>query len=193
MMRILWAAGLFAATLMAGCGSSQSEYMPLKVGSQSTYLVSAGFEKMVDPIRVTRAIPVAGTTGFELTGTFGTSRLAWKGGELVAAQTSNAFFSPPIPLLTSDGKERKWSGRVESMGTRSQATATLTQKDKETISIGTKQYTTRATELTINLPRGTIVINSWFDPKVGVVQQEQRTNGKFVLRLELLRAPNPGT
>jgi hypothetical protein len=139
-----------------------------------------------------REIPVAGTTGYELSASYGTSRLAWKDGRLLAAQTTNAFFDPPIPLVSEDGKDISWSGRIESMGKISQATATLTQKKNEALQIAAKRYTTQATQLKINLPRGTILIDSWFVPKIGLVQQEQRTNDKFVLRMELLHGPKPG-
>lgn len=183
---------LFAAFVLVGCGKAQSDLMPLKVGRSSTYEVTAGFDKMVDPIKVARELPVADTTGYELTSTFGTSRLAWKNGELLASETANAFFNPPIPLVTDDGKDRSWSGRIEAMGKKTLATATLTQKKGEDLQIAAKRYTTQSSELKINLPRGTIVINSWFVPKIGLVQQEQRTNDKFVLRLELLHGPNPG-
>ena len=184
---------LLLAMLLVGCGvAPQSDLMPLKVGRVATYTVTAGFDKMVDPLKVTREVPVAGTTGYEMTASFGTSRLAWKDGVLVAAQTANAFFVPPIPLVSEDGKDKTWTGKVEAMGARSPATATLTQKEDANLEIGTKKYKARATELTIKMPRGTITVSSWFVPKIGLVQQEQRTNDQFVLRLELLHGPTPG-
>ena len=184
---ILAASVSVCAVMASSCGGPEkSELMPLTVGKQMTYSVNAGFEKMIDPIKVARTVPVAGTTGYELTSSFGTSRLAWRDGELLAAQTANAFFTPPIPLLTEDGSNRDWTGKIESMGRVSQGTATLTQKKSEKIRIATQEFTTQATELTFRLPRGTIVVNSWFASGIGLVQQEQRTNDQFVLRLELL-------
>lgn len=178
------------ALVLGGCASPEHDLMPLKVGRESTYEVTAGFEKAVDPVKVTREVPVGGVSGYELSGSFGTSRIAWIGNELVATQMVNAFFDPPIPLLTEDGKDRHWTGRIESMGRRSQATATLHQRNEE-IEIGTKKYQTVASVLTIDLPRGKIEVSSWFQSKLGLVQQEQRTNGNFVLRMEILRGPNP--
>ena len=129
-----------------------------------------------------------GTTGFELAGPMGVSRLAWKDGVLLAKQTANARFEPPIPLVTVDGKDRKWSGRMESLGKFSQATAELIQK-KEKIEVGSRQVQTVFTVLTVRKDGGTIELSSWFQPGVGLVQQEQRTGGKLILRMEMLGQP----
>ena len=164
--------------------------MPLKPGHEITYLVRTGLAARVEPVRVVRSLPVAGVNGAELSGPLGTSRLAWKDGVLVADSTTHGRFSPPLPLMSNDGKDRVWDGHVETLGRVQPGHAKLTQT-KETLSLGSRRiFTTKAT-LTLELPEsnGRIELVSWFQPTVGLVQQEQRTNGQLVLQLQLLSGP----
>ncbi len=179
---------LLLLPLVVGC-SKQPELMPMKIGSQTSYVVRYGLDSKVEPVKVVREVPIAGVTGYELAGPLGVSRLAWKDGVLLAAATTNARFDPPIPLLAVDGKDRTWSGTVESLGKKQAATATLVHKS-EKIELISKKVDTTLSTLTLSLPKGTVELSSWFQSGVGLVQQEQRTGPVVVVRLEMVRRPN---
>jgi hypothetical protein len=164
--------------------------MPLDPGRQVTYTVKTGLASRVEPMRITRELPVAGVSGVEVAGPLGASRLAWRDGLLAADATANARFKPPIPLLAPDLKDRTWKGTVEAAGQIQSATATL-RNEKDTITLGARKVLTTKSTLALDLPesKGSIELISWFQPGVGLVQQEQRTNGQFVLHLQLLSGP----
>lgn len=181
--------GLVFLLVLGGC-SEPDRLMPLGNGHEVTYLVKTGLAARVEPVRVVRNLPVAGVEGAELSGPLGTSRLAWKDGVLVADSLVNGRFSPPLPLLATDRKARTWHGRVETLGREQPGSAKLVH-DQETLSLGARKvFTTKAT-LTLDLPQagGKIEVISWYQSAVGLVQQEQRTNGQLVLQLQLLSGP----
>lgn len=186
-------AALFLPLLALGCARDDT-LMPLEVGQEVTYVVKTGFASAIEPVKIVRNLPVAGVRGVEMTGPLGSSRLAWKDGVLLADATSHGRFSPPIPLLdaklTEKSKPRTWHGRLEILGQEQPANAILTQK-KETIALGSRRVATTVSTLTLDLPasNGKIELISWYQPGTGLVQQEQRTNGRRVLRLELLSGP----
>ena len=180
------------AVLLVGCGSGD-EYMPMKVNKRWTYRVTAGFDRHTVPIRVVREVTVASTRGYELASTLGVSRIAWKGGRLVADSMVNAQFSPPIPLLIPGLELEKnkvktaasWHGRVYVLGRELPASAILTQQN-DTVDSGTHKVSTILATLTVRLPSGVLELESWYQSGVGLVQQEQRTNGTRIVQLTLL-------
>jgi hypothetical protein len=178
-----------AAVVVAGCGQPP-DLMPLEAGREMEYVVRSDLDTRVEPVRISREVPVAGAPGFELTGPLGTSRLAWKDGMLLAASTTNARFHPPVPLVTVDGKARDWRGEIEVRGYTSEAVGRLVQEDVD-LDLNGKKVPTRMSTLSVTLPRGEIELISWFQRGVGMVQQEQRTNDRLVLRMEMLGGPRP--
>jgi len=90
--------------------------MPLEVGRKTTYVIRTGFAGRVEPVEITRKLPVADVEGVELTGALGTARLAWKRGVLYADSTANGRFAPSLPLLAEDRRMRSWHGRLETLG-----------------------------------------------------------------------------
>lgn len=179
-----------AVALLAGC-SGEPDLMPMRVGTSITYVVTHGLQRFVEPVKVTSSLPIMGRTGYEFTGPMGVSRLVWKDGVLYASQAANARFYPPIPLVTLDGKGRKWQGRLESLDTVADATAELNQK-AEKLSLGPRQISTTRSVLTVTMSRGSIELTTWFQSGVGIVQQEQRTGAELVLRMEMLGGPKAG-
>jgi hypothetical protein len=186
-------AALFLPLLALGCARDDA-LMPLEVGQEVTYVAKNGFSSTIEPVKIVRELPVAGVKGVEMTGPLGTSRMAWKDGVLYADATSHGRFSPPLPMLdsqaTEKSKPRTWHGRLEILGREQPAGARLTHK-KETIPLGSRRVATTVATLTLDLPasNGKIELISWYQPGTGLVQQEQRTNGRRVLRLELLSGP----
>ncbi len=165
----------------------------MRVGKHWTYQVRAGFDRRVEPVRVIRSLPVDSVNGFELGGPLGQSRLAWKHGTLYADSAVNARFSPPIPLLipgveiTKDVPRRvaTWHGRVISLGKERPGSAVLTERT-EKILVGTQKVQTILATVTLQIPGGKIELESWYQDGVGLVQQEQRTNGVRIVQLQLL-------
>lgn len=184
-MKRAWIGLLF----VAGC-ASPPELMPMEVGTGWTYTVRSGFETFVEPVTVKRAVPVAGVEGVEIGGPLGMSRIGWRKGVLFSDGMSNARFQPPIPLLDSSLKDRSWTGNLESMGkVQRKCTATLIHEPERLAVAGRKIDTTLAT-LSIKTPRTVIEVKTWYQPKVGIVQQEQRTAGKLDVAIQLLRGPS---
>jgi hypothetical protein len=176
-----------AVALLAGC-SGEPDLMPMKVGTSITYVVTHGLQRYVEPVKVTGTVPILGRTGYELSGPMGVSRFVWKDGVLYASQASNARFNPPIPLVASDGKIRKWSGKLEALDSVTDATAEMVQK-ADKLSLGPNQINTTMSVLTVTMSRGSIELTTWFQAGVGIVQQEQRTGPELVLRMEMLGGP----
>ncbi len=176
------------ALLLAGC-SKQPDLMPLRVGRTISYEVTHGMEKHVESMTVTAEVPVMGQTGYEISGPMGVSRMVWKDGVLYASQTANAILDPPIPLVSLDGKVKRWNGTLESLDVSSDASAELVQKQVKGVEVGLRKIDATLSTLTVKLPRGTIEVLTWFQPGVGLVQQEQRTGNVLVLRMEMVGGP----
>jgi len=180
-----------AGLCLCGCGS-QTGWFPMKVGRHWTYQVRAGFDRRVGAVKVLRPLPVASVDGFELAGPMGVSRLAWKHGTLLADSTVNAEFSPPLPLLVPSADLTKdprrvatWHGRVVSLGKERPGNAVLTEKTDK-IEVGTQKVATILATVSLRTPSGQIELESWYQEGVGLVQQEQRTNGARIVQLQLL-------
>ena len=167
--------------------------MPLSPEWTGTYVVRFGFMERVEPVSVTRRLSVADMPGYELAGPLGVSRLAWRDGVLYADETANAFFTPPIPLLAEDGQPRKWHGTVISMGKSHEATAELVQsndKERNRVDIGGRIVPATLATLTLQLGAQAVVLESWYQPGTGLVQQVQRTNRKQVTQLQIVSPPH---
>jgi len=186
------AAGILLAGSLSGC-AQQTDWFPMKVGRHWTYQVRAGFDRRVESVRVVRPLAIASVDGFELGGPLGVSRLAWKNGDLVAESTVNATFSPPLPLLipgadmTRDLPRRiaTWHGRVVTLGKEHPGSAVLTEQTDK-IDVGTRKVNAILATVSIRIPNGKIELQSWYEQGIGIVQQEQRTNGARIVQLQLL-------
>jgi hypothetical protein len=157
--------------------------MPLQAGKRWTYLVTNSMtmdQKIRSTVQVKRVIPVGGVPGYELVSALGTSRLAWRGPELIASQMANTTFEPAIPLLGPVGSRRSWQGYVRTLGRAEAARATLETKADR---LGERR--TQKSTLRLSLPGRLVLVESWFEPGVGLVRQEQRTDGKLDLSLAL--------
>ena len=172
-----------------GCGGGD-EYMPLKVNRTWTYRVSSGFEKHTVPIRVDRAMTVASSSGYELSGPLGVSRVGWSGKKLVAEYMVNAKFSPPIPLLVPMELDKNkppkqvavWHGHIDALGRVKPSSAILTEQ-VDSVELGTRKVSTILAVLEIKMPGGSVELKSWYQSGVGLVQQEQRTNGQRIVQM----------
>lgn len=186
---------LLAAFALIGCGADD-RLMPLRVGNEWSYDVKTGLPESVASVKITREVPVAGITGYELNGPMGLSRVAWKGEMLVATVLGNARFHPPLPLLNSieEKQTTKWSGRMYSLGRTYEAQATLSQESTPLTREGRK-YRAIKTVMLIRLPSRELEIQTWYAPGVGILNQVQRTReggegvGRFDIELDYLSGP----
>jgi hypothetical protein len=163
--------------------------MPLRVGRSWSYLARAGFDTYVTQLQASKQVPVAGTRGVELTSDLGASHMAWVGNALVADRLINAQFEPPLPLVysTAETYERPWKGKVTFIETSWPARATQSQSTDDDLTFeGHKLHCVRSV-VKLQSEKGSIELITWFSDGIGIVQQEQRTDGKLVLKLELLK------
>lgn len=188
--------GLVVGTL--GCGGG-SDLMPLEVGKTWNYIVRAKFSTYVAPVKVTRRLSVASVPGFELTSILGSTRLAWSGDALVTDRLVNTQFTPALPLLyrTGETSERLWKGRVvfvdrsapnqvDFLAGKGLVTATQSQKpDNELEYNGMKLHCIRST-IHMKTAAREIELLTWFAPGIGIVKQEQRTDGTLLVSLSLV-------
>lgn len=174
--------------------------MPLETGRNWSYLARTGFDTYVTTLQVAKSVPVAGAHGFELTSDLGTCDVAWVGNGLVAERVINAQFDPPLPLVysTSETYQRPWKGRVSFVENSVPRMPSLVFKewpgranqsqssDDDLTFEGRKLHCIRSV-VKLETNTQTIELITWFSSGIGIVQQEQRTNGKLVMKLELLK------
>ncbi len=177
---------LTALAFLAGCDGPQ-DYYPMEIGRARSYNVRTGFSTYVEAIVPRRVVSVAGIRGFEISSALGVSRLGWKDQTLYADRLANAGLNPPVPLLAPAkiGKVTSWSGTLSFPGGSEEATGTLTQA-KSSVAIGGRKFSTIKTTLILDTPKRQIELDTDYAPGIGPVKQEQRTNGRFDLALELL-------
>lgn len=162
----------------------------MRVGTDWTYNVRAGFLNFVVPVKVTEAVAVGPAAGFRLEGPLGTSEWAWHNKRLIASRLANAEYVPPIPMVV-DGfvpqpKEKNstdddpafvaanWSGEVRTLGNSRPATAVLSQRPVKFEYQGRRLDVTLA-QLKVTVGKSVIETKTWFQPGKGILQQEQRT------------------
>lgn len=189
--RTLVLSGLvLTATVMNGCSTAPNP-MPLEIGREWTYAVSAGFQKFVEPVRVVARVPVSKTEGYKLEGPLGTSHLAYEDGKLIASKFANSSFEPPLPLLDtrlkneSKSKSWSWTGSLRSFGYDRPASATISQS-RAKVDIAGESIDAIRTDILIRSKSAQIEIRTWFRPGYGIVQQEQRTNRNLIVALQLI-------
>ncbi len=172
--------------LCCGC-SSNSEWMPLEVGSSCTYRVRTTHYTYVEPVKVVRMAPVGEQMGYVTQSELGESRLGWQGGTLVAETLGHSHFVPPIPLCLSGEEEasKNWKGLIVINGKSVKAQARLECKPESLRWKGVNQSSRKA-DLIVEFSESKIEWTSWFVSGDGIVRQEQRTNGELDLSLEMI-------
>lgn len=182
------AAGLLAC---ASCSHPRTDLMPLAVGEQWGFAVRSAQNSIAASLKVTRKAAVGGVEGFEISGPSGISRLAWIGGDLKASVLSGTRFMPPITLLTSTVSKTPvtWSGKV-STPLHSWTGTAENLISKADLKVAGRNVDTIRSDLVITLANQTkMTLTTWYAPEMGIVRQEQRTNGVQVLAMERLNGP----
>lgn len=179
------------ALALSGCQPPDTRLMPLRSGLHWAYVVQNARQSLVGEVSVIRPVAVGDVSGWELQAPSGISRIAWDRGTLQASMLSGTRYSPPIPLLVADpvGKTINWKGQVSTPMHNYTANATMTWQ-KQDLQLGGKTFHTVREDCQIKLESGSILtLTTWFSPEVGIVRQDQRTNGIQVLALEHLSGP----
>ncbi|MBL8066377.1 MAG: hypothetical protein JNM34_11045 [Chthonomonadaceae bacterium] len=182
-MRAGWACiGLVAM----GCAPGDHRYFPLAVGNKWSYSVKEDFSSRVEDLEVVRRVPVGRWSGFELKGNSGSSRLAWDGSTLWAAELASQSFDPPLPLFSRG--PISWQGTTLVQGKRRKAEAQLQVMTDKYRYAGREQDTVLTT-LSLTENGRTVQLETWFSEHVGILKQEQRTNDRRDRRIEYLSGP----
>jgi hypothetical protein len=171
--------------LTAGCRSNDQELFPITASSHWNYLVRT-LNKTTDAVVYADRVAVGSTQGYELHGDLGCFHLAWIGGNLVTDQMAGARMLPPLPILTPASKRYlEWKGWIETGDKREPAKAKIFT-DLARLPLNGNVVDTHRTLIAITLPDREINLTNWYQSGVGLVRQEQRTNGRLDLILDYL-------
>ena len=174
--------------VLFGCSSGNS-LMPSDVGTTWTYKVRTGFgAQHVADATISKRLSVTGTEGFEIAGPLGATRMAWKDGTLWAQNFGNAQALPALPLLRVDHQPVGWKGTLETTAGQEKASAQLTHETENRENAGRTTRTLGA-QLVVKRPRSTTTLITWFAEGIGIVKQEQRTDGELDLSLDWVSGP----
>jgi hypothetical protein len=176
---------MLAVILALGCGSENTEMMPLAVGRTWSYRVDSGLQTEIKPVRVTRPVAIMDVEGYELNGVLGVSLLAWRHGVLIQQSGANIRYEPPLPILYANRSHGDWKGSVSWFGRSEPASAEISQRPAS-INLGARQVSTTQSEVDLKLSTKTIRLITWFESGVGIVKQEQRTNDQLDYGLEMV-------
>ncbi len=170
---------------MAGCRSSGQDLMPLKVGEKRYYMARSGLKNLPDNVEVTRQVAIGDIEGYELSGNLGAAHLGWSHGRLISDQMSEVRFVPPLPILAPGDKLLEWRGWVLSGDVREPAKASVTHAAAR-LEKGGRPVETVVSQVDLKISNRSVQLLTWFQAGVGIVRQEQRTNGRMDLMLEFL-------
>ncbi len=190
-MRLPILSCLFAAIFslsVAGCRREGSDLMPLNVGHSWNYTIRSvrGLYTYVSPITVSREVSVANTQGVELKSSLGPSRMAWAGDALLVERLAGTQFIPPLPLVyrTDETHERHWKGTVIFVDNTSPAWAVQSQGPDDDLIYGGKKIHCIRSTIQFHTASRDIELETWFSAGLGIVQQEQRTDGILLVKLQ---------
>ena len=178
-----------------GCrGGDDRALMPLKEGRAWTYKFRLKGIDSVGTLKVVRSLSISNTVGYELSSPEGLSRLVWKGKELLMANGTQGRLTPPMPILSLTMDEIKWHGQLETIGKVAPASATIRRLKSEDGKRDTRKLEYRGRKIEcavsvveIEIPKRSVILETWFAPGIGIVKQVQRTNEQQDVMIELLR------
>jgi hypothetical protein len=175
---------LVSIAAVAGCrgGASVPRIEP---GQAWTYRVIAPPLRYVETVRALRTVPVAGTNGVELVSSLGTSRIAWKGDVLYASQLGATRYRPALILWSPRAMDYK--GESETLGKKARIVGSLTPvKEQVTVTINGEAVKTRECSTRFKADGEQREIRTWIHPQRGIVQQEERVDGRFRIQVQML-------
>lgn len=159
--------------------------MPLREDHKWQYLVRTGLLNLPDSVKVTRRIAVADVDGYELASDLGVSHLAWRKARLITDQMAGARFTPPLPIFAPNEGAVPWQGWIYSGDKREPAKGTVSHTSTKLDVLG-RQVETIRSDVFLKVSARRVQLSSWFEPGVGMVRQDQLTNGRLDATIELL-------
>lgn len=164
--------------------------MPLSVGKSWTYEVRGRQLTQVGTMEVSRKLSVAGVEGYELNGPTGLSRLAWSHGRLLASEMAGTYYRPAIVILDPSCPPGAigWVGDIVGPAGTISASALLFNKAVQW-PWGGRSVAAIETTLQIDADRRHVAVVSHYVDGVGLVGQDQRTNGLQDVALEMTAGP----
>jgi hypothetical protein len=188
---------LLGLLTLVGCQRPSTAPMPLAEGARWNYAVFVPPQRYFDELKVGEPISVAGTNGFEVSSNMGVARLGWKNGILYASQTANARFEPALPLYTptirpkaEPGKsepDENYRGTLTAGGETIRVTGRVFREEKlQAITANGVEYKAILCEAALVGGGRRFNLKTWFVNGIGIVQQEQRINGRLLVQLQML-------
>ncbi len=174
---------------ISGC-NEQISYFPLKSGNRWDYHIRNGLQTRVDTLKVKQNTPVASCKGYQLLSHSGTLELAWKGTTLYLAKTPNIRFIPSLTWLdvSTTHCQNTWKGTVRYLGNLYSTEINITQSEDMILFKGSNVKTLKVI-LTTLIEGKNIELITWFSQNLGIIQQQQRTNGTLNISQEYLNGP----
>lgn len=183
-----WFALLAVLAMPTACRRSDANPLfPLEPEAKWTYEITDGLQRRVCELMVTGPAPVGEVTGFELGGTAGPARLAWKGDRLYAAEMAGLRFTPPLPLVVTE--EATWQGRVRWAGQTYQGKADVQRKNVREEHLGqVRPIVLVRHDITLSLGMASrrFILESRYAAGSGLIRQDLLENDRMVRRMTLL-------
>jgi hypothetical protein len=156
--------------------------MPLREGKTWRYLMKDAAEVM--EVKCSAPRRVGDADGWLLAGPGGESTYAWDKCVLRTSRLGSMDFDPPIGILQANIEEAKWgyTGTVTTRDGQHKATAQITQ---EATSIEDRYPDAMRVRIVLAIEENEIDLLTVFARGIGIVEQEQRNNGRTVSRAQL--------
>ena len=135
-------------------------------------------------VKCTEPRRVGDADGWLVSGLGGESTYAWDVCVLRTSRLGSMDFDPPIGILQADKEDSSWkyTGNVTIRGQLQKATAEITQ---DATSIEDRYPEAMRVRVVLTIGENEIDLITVFARGIGVVEQEQRNNGRTVSRAQL--------
>lgn len=161
--------------------------MPLVPGRSWRYVAKTPSRSGTYRVRVNSETKVGLERGYLLESDGGNTKMAWSKNSLYVSQMGGIEFSPPLILLKPTEGKTMWtySGTIKTPFIEERSQIRIVQEPAE-LKIGSISHDTILVTLTLRFQKQDIEWKNWFEMGRGILRQEQRNNGRFVLGLELI-------
>jgi hypothetical protein len=177
--------GLTGGGCLVGCAGGDRELYPIDEHSHWSYFART-VNTTTDHVSYAGRVAVGNSNGYELKSDLGVIHLAWTNGNLVTDQMASSRFLPPLPILTEVSKKPvAWQGWIDT-GDRREAARAKIVTDHAKLSLHGLLVDTTRTTVALSLADRQISLINWYRSGVGLVRQEQRTDGRLDMTLEYL-------
>ncbi|MBS1716785.1 MAG: hypothetical protein JSS72_03525 [Armatimonadetes bacterium] len=178
---------------LVGCQPGIEAYFPTSTRQTWTYHVRDGFLEQVSTVRVKRGISVYGSKGIELQGGQNSTRFVWKDKNLYLERFAGGRLNPPAAILLNEMPKSKKEAVTRSYNCWAEvggavaehASLNITQRYAD-IPYRGKYVRTVESTVVLDTPQKQIELVTNFLRGVGIIRQQQRTNGNLDAALDLI-------